>query len=245
MRHALASAPFTFIKGKIMTVKSKISMLVTLMFVSTGAHALSFDFAKLHAPNLGTDTLPINTYFSCTGNDICSADHDKSNVGGSLVYSTGGVSVTATGFYKGNLATVVQDSENAYNAANKIGAGLGVYHLFKDTSDDNITTGESLTIVFDEVVNLTGISLRSEGHNVTGWKSGSTFLFNGTDTGLAGDIALDLVGTTFTFAYGGSKADQFYLSGLTFETLIPEPSSYALMLAGLSMLAFASRRSAK
>lgn len=228
-----------------MTNTTRISILTALMLTSTGVNALTFDFAKLHAPNLVTDTLPISTYFNCTGHDICSADHNNSLAGGSLVYSTGGVSATATGYYNGNLATAVQDSENAYSTANKIGAGLGVYHVFKDNSDDNITTGESLTIVFDEVVNLTGISLRSEGHNVTGWIPSATFLFNNTDTALAGDIALNEVGTTFTFAFGGTKADQFYLSGLTFETMIPEPSSYALMLAGLSLLGFASRRSAK
>lgn len=228
-----------------MNSATKISILTALMLASTGANALTFDFANLHQPNLATDTLPISTYFQCSGHDICSADHNSLAVGGSLVYSTGGVSATATGYFNGTLATVVQDSENAYSAANKIGAGLGVYHVFKDNSDDNITTGESLTIVFDQDVNLTGISLRSEGHNVTGWIPGATFLFNGTDTALAGDIALDLVGSKFTFTFGGSNADQFYLSGLTFETMIPEPSSYALMLAGLSLLGFANRRSAK
>lgn len=219
----------TFIKAAVATC---------FLVAASQAQALTFDFGKLHAPNVAGDFLPSSTYFSCTGSDICSSDYNHGIFGGSLAYTVGGVTATATGFYKGNQVTVVQDSENGYNPAKHISAGLGVYHKANDSSDDNITSFESLTITFSEAVHLTGISLRSDGHNITNWASNSTFLFNGTSTKLAGDIAFDEVGTTFTFAYGGTKPDQFYLSGMTIETLpVPEPSSVALMLAGLGLVA--------
>ena len=99
-------------------------------------------------------------------------------------------------------------------------------------------------MTFSQVVNLTSISLRSDGHNVTGWTAGDTFMLNGVNTLLpvgTGDIALNLTGTQFTFAFGGRQADQFYLSGMTAAAAVPEPETYALMLAGLAAIGFAAR----
>ena len=74
----------------------------------------------------------------------------------------------------------MRDHEPGWTASK--GAGLGVYHLSGDTSDDNITLGEKLTITFTQAVNLTSIGLRAEEHNFTGWSTGATFLLNGTST---------------------------------------------------------------
>lgn len=48
-------------------------------------------------------------------------------------------------------------------------------------------------------------------------------------------------GQVFTFAYGGTNADQFYLASLT-AAAVPEPESLALMLAGLVALGVVVRR---
>jgi len=208
------------------------------------AGAAMFDFANLKYINsVNTGFLPTDG-ISCTGGDLCSSNVDGGTLNGDLTFVSGGITVRATGTYNGQDAAVVQDKENNYNAANKIGAGLGVYHQSNVTSDDNITFGESLLITFDQVVNLTSISLRSEGHNVTGWASGSTFLFNGVSTLLplnVGDLALNLVGTQFRFSFGGAKADQFYLSGLT-ANRVPEPGTLALALTGLAGVGVFIRR---
>ncbi|HEX7688433.1 MAG TPA: hypothetical protein VF453_12040 [Burkholderiaceae bacterium] len=45
---------------------------------------------------------------------------------------------------------------------------------------------------------------------------------------------LDLVGTTFTFAYGGCKADQFYVSDLAVRT-VPQAAVAAPMLSSLEL----------
>ena len=206
--------------------------------------AASFDFANLKYNGIVNSGFLPSDGIPCTGGDLCSSNVNGGVLNGDLTFSSGGVTVYATGSYNGNMAAVVQDHENGYNAANKIGAGLGVYHLSNNSSDDNITVGEMLTLTFSQMVNLTSISLRSDGHNVSGWNAGSTFLFNGASMALpigVGDIALNFTGTQFTFAYGGRNPDQLYLSGLT-ATQVPEPGTLALMLAGLGATGFVARR---
>ncbi|MCB2020604.1 MAG: PEP-CTERM sorting domain-containing protein [Burkholderiaceae bacterium] len=101
-----------------------------------------------------------------------------------------------------------------------------------------------LTITFDQVVHLSSIGLRAEGHNYTNWAAGDTFLFNGVSTLLpdnVGAIATSMTGQQFTFAFGGAQANEFYLSSMTVSA-VPEPETYALMLAGMAVIGFVMRR---
>lgn len=209
--------------------------------VALPASAAQFDFYKLKSPTQAGDFLPSNGV-ACTGGDLCSSNVDGNVFGGNLSFSDGGITAVATGTYKNAVASVVQDHEPNWTATT--GAGLGVYHESGNTSDDNITFGEKLTITFDQVVKLTSISLRSEGHNFTNWSAGDTFLFNGVSTLLplnVGSIALNQTGQVFTFEYGGAKANQFYLSAMT-ATPVPEPETYALLSVGLCALGVFVRR---
>jgi hypothetical protein len=220
-----------------------ISLSATLAFP---AYAAKFDFGDLewrHNANAGF--LPTAGAHSCTGGDLCSSDVDHGKLGGSLVYTDGFLTATATGWYDGKQVAAMQDHDNNHPTNE---AGLGVYHESRNNSDDNVTKGESLILTFSKPVELSEIGLRADGHNTTGWTSGATFLFS-VDGGAfepmllpkgTGEIdSLDIVGSTFTFAYGGNKADQFYLSDLT-VTAVPEPMVTALMLTGLGL--FAARR---
>ena len=228
-----------------MNPKPKLIAAATLLAALLPASAATFDFANLqYNSSVNTGFLPTDG-IACTGGDLCSSNVDGGIRNGDLTFTSGGITVAATAMFGNNVAAVVQDHENSFNALNKIGAGLGVYHLTGDDSDDNVTVGGTLVMTFSQVVHLTGISLRSEGHNVTGWMQGSTFLLNGANRSLpigSGEIALDLTGTQFTFAYGGEWADQFYLSGMTAVAAVPEPETYALMLAGLAAVGFVARR---
>lgn len=191
------------------------------------ANAATFDFTSL-TPASGITGCGFNS-----GNDLC---------GTSMTFAQGSISATATASYNqlssnGSVPVkVVQD----YNGTPKY-VGLGVYHKISETSDDNITSGELLTLTFNQVVTLTGLNLRAEGHGVYGLEN-RTFLLNGNSQALTGSITgLSYTGTTFTFGYGGTNADQYYLSGMT-VTAVPEPETFAMLLAGLGVIGGIARR---
>lgn len=236
-----------------MTLAKTLSTLA-IAAAALPASAAQFDFYKLNqANNALLDFLPTNG-IKCTTHDRCSSDVDNGAFGGDLKFTSDGITATATGSYLGETtrASAVQDSTKNWSATN--GAGLGVYHQVKVTSDDNITFGEMLTITFDQAIKLTRIDLRSEGHNFTNWTPGATFLLNGVQTALpqgTGYIDLNMTGTVFTFAFDGpvpaltnvvkSTGDQFYLAAMTVQA-VPEPGTYAMLLAGLGALGFVARR---
>ena len=213
---------------------------------SLPASAVSFEFGNLTWDGTNNHGFLPTDGVKCTAGDLCSSNVDGGVRNGDLTFANGGITVHATGTFNGNTAAVVQDHDDGYNAANHIGAGLGVYHLSGDSSDDNITTGEKLTLTFDHVVKVTSIGLRADGHNDDDWITGATFKFNGTETMLPTHIGsiggLNMIGTQFTFEFGGRHADQFYLSSIVAVTVVPEPETYALMLAGLGAVAFVARR---
>ena len=201
--------------------------------------AANFDFYKLG--NGAGDFLPTNGV-GCTSGDRCSSNVDGGTLNGNLSYTVGGITAVATGSFNNGVAAVVQDHQAAWTLANS--AGLGVYHLSGASGDDNITLGEKLTITFNQVVNLSSIGLRAEGHNFTGWAANATFLFNGVSTLLpqgVGAVALNQTGSVFTFEFGGTAPDQFYLASMT-AAAVPESGTYALMAAGLGVMGLLARR---
>jgi hypothetical protein len=241
------------------TIKLLAAVVGCLSFAAANAvPTTNFNFYRLG--NGATDFLPSSGAVSsgCTPGDKCShVVTSGTSFGGSLVYTAGGITATATGTYNGNAATVVQDSESGWTADSSghaiKGAGLGVYHKINDASDDNITANEKLIVTFDRVVAIKGIGVQADGHV----NFGKDKKFNySIDTGPTvsytwGGGATDdfnLTGTTFSFwtdtPYTTCK--QFYLSELDVVAAVPEPETYALMLAGLGVVGFmAKRRKAK
>jgi PEP-CTERM motif len=190
--------------------------------VSAGlASAETFNFTTL-APTNGT---------ACFGSDRC---------GQPLTFTMGTLTATVTASYFGNTTGAVQVVQDSGGSPM---VGLGVYHT-TNTSDDNLTYGELLTIDFGQDVTLTGLNFRADGHGVFS-ATGKKFLLNGDSTSLAGTVGdLSRTGRTFTFGYGGASDDishQYYLSGMT-VTAVPEPETLAMMLAGLGLVGSIARR---
>lgn len=245
-------------------MKINLLTLFVALCVSVPAAASStvFNFADLkYGSGKNTGFLPTNGQY-CTGGDLCSSNVDRGHFGGNLTYASNGITVSATGSYNGHQATVVQDHDNGYNGllygSRAVGAGLGVYHLSGNSGDDNITAGEVLKLSFDQVVTLSEFGLRADGHNTTGWSDSNTFQYSLDglvwlsgllpDNSVVGDYYAGrfvpgslLTGKDFYFRYGGSNANQFYLSSATVSA-VPLPPAFALMLPALGMLGFMARK---
>lgn len=239
-------------------MKSKLicSLLITgaALIALPALAAETFDFYK--QGRVSGDLEPNAVNYSCTGGDRCSSDIDNSSIlGGTLSFTKGLITVSATGRYYASgysgsytAATVVQDHDAGWNAS--VGAGLGVYHLRGDNSDDNITANEMLVLDFGQTVTLSNLGLRSDGHNFTGWISGAQFEYstNGSTWQAQalpqniGSIAPNLTSQTFYFRFGpATHADQYYIGSVT-VTAVPEPETCAMMLAGLGLLGFVAHR---
>lgn len=185
----------------------------------------------------------------------CGFNSLKDICGTAMTFAQGTLSVTATGSYKGlsmngqTPVRVVQDhwytdTKGTRRTSDDVEryVGLGVYHKINYTSDDNVTNHEMLTLTFNQEVTLTGLNFRQEGHDAFSNSTNKTFSFNGDSKKLGGSISgLSVTGTTFTFGYGGDCPDQFYLSGMT-VTAVPEPETYAMLLAGLGLMGAVARR---
>jgi hypothetical protein len=233
-----------------------LALCVSLSALLPSAHAETFDFANLTYSNASYAGFLPNGGFNCSSGDKCSSNI-SSSLGGSLSFTSGSISAVASASYNGSafgtMASVVQDHDNGYNGllsgTNAIGAGLGVYHLNNNNADDNITNLETLKLHFNQSVALSAIGLRSDGHNTTKWSTGDTFQYSFDNTTWnsavlpknVGQLAMSQNTQDLYLRFGGSNANQFYLSSVTVAA-VPEPETYALMLAGLGVLGWTTRR---
>lgn len=127
-------------------------------------------------------------------------------------------------------------------------AGLGVCKILDNndqcspSNDDNVTSGEWLDLHFGVSSNIAGFVFRDADHNIL--DDDRTLLFAYNHNGWASTTFADLASwsmdgiTSIQMAYGGVKAEQFYLSG----TVVPLPAGGLLLLTGLGGLAVARRR---
>ena len=228
---------------------TKYTALALCSAIAITAHALpiDFNFYKL-GKGASYDFLPTDPV-AATGGDLASSNVVGHIFNDDLHYTIGSLTATVTGTYYGNVAAVVQDYESNWTLTRS--AGLGVYHYKTgslDTSDDNVTAGEKLTVSFNRSVNLSSVGLRADGHNITGWDTGDKFLLNGVQTLLPDNIGsitgLNLTGTQFTFEYFSSSptkfTSQFYLASLS-VTAIPDNGA-TLALMGTAFLGLAALR---
>jgi len=227
-----------------------------LTYTSDGS--AGYVIGEFGGPILPTGTLG-SDFYGCTGGDLCSADMDASAAhGGVLTFQSGALTVQASGRNWNNstteydAATVVQDHKDGSGPA-----GLGVYSMTPPpvNSDDNVTGGggnfEVLSLFFESDVVFSSLSFYDANHK-TIWNSTGAETFEWSDDpdleddswqqlALAGTVAFDLTTERLHLRFGGEAPNEFYLAGMT-VTAIPEPETYAMLLAGLGLLGFAARR---
>jgi len=168
------------------------------------------------------------------------------------------LTLTGTGFTVDITGTNSLGAAYAYLDADHGGLGVcGVLASSKQcnpSDDDNVTAGEILKMTFDKSVTINSIWFNNN-HDGDGTLSGNKISIGGTDYSLVSAIGVPSFnddwtpGVSFNVSAGGSllfklastNADQFYVSGMT-VTAVPEPETYAMLLAGLGLLGFAARR---
>ena len=137
------------------------------------------------------------------------------------------------------------------------GAGLGVCKILSGTqcnpsSDDNLTSGERVTLSFLASQMISGLKFNQEGHFAFAGASANRTLRYAVNGGsFVTSRFATMMSATFlnvnsiTFAYGGRKAQQYYVGGMTAVASVPVPAAAPLLLGALGMMGFGAARRRK
>ncbi|RLJ59491.1 hypothetical protein BCF46_1640 [Litoreibacter meonggei] len=173
---------------------------------------------------------------------------DRGGVEGQT-FTFGGLDVTLTSSHNAYLDDLSNGKPAGLGVCGTIGVVGGISNQCDPSNDDNITTGESVTLTFGQnVTSMTNFIFYDGNHNSLSTSS-STFDigYNGsvlsertfaTYNGVSGSL------TSITFAYGGTSADQFYLGGATVEYVaaVPLPAAMPMLAAGFGLLGVGAAR---
>ncbi len=171
-----------------------------------------------------------------------------------------GLSVTATGFDSNNSSQIYNaylDSSWFHSGPGAPGGngGLGVCKTLtasaqcSPSSDDNVTSSESLRLVFNQEVTINQLVLRNGNHGEA--FNGLFSVAIGTDPATVFDLAhmfdTPLTGTDFIFTNINAESQtplylyEFYISSMD-VTAVPVPAAAWLFASGLLGLSAVARR---
>lgn len=214
-----------------MNIMKKLIATTGLLFLTSMAQATVINFAAMANSNPGESgwsTLNLNlggVNLAITGH--ATTDNDP-NQFAYLDSRTGGLGVC-------------KDLNSAANTPHP----NSTRNVCSNASDDNVTTGEYLSFVFDKAVTINNLWFNN--NHDGGFNSSSTVNINGLNhhvsTGYAGGangIGSFNVAANTEFKVGYSNT-QFYVDGMEVSAQVPEPSTIALFGMGIIALGFARR----
>lgn len=215
--------------------------------------SLTWEQVRFYGPSNGSDATYTGgqpTYLGNVSTDHCSG---VDRCGEPMTFSTllgGMLTVDATddgnGQSNSTNGIVMQDLTPDYG-------GLGVLSRSGQgllTGGDEINLGDTLTLTFANTVKIVGFHFWDKDHSGADLNAGDKFGLS-INGGATQSINLThfpwygagsaLIGNSFTFKYDN---EDYYLGAVKIAavTPVPEPQTYALMLAGLGAIGFVARR---
>ncbi|WP_425408949.1 VPLPA-CTERM sorting domain-containing protein [Hyphococcus sp.] len=186
---------------------------------------------------------------------VAEAAGNERGVADGTVINFGGLDVTFSSLSAGVFYAYFDDLSSGKPA------GLGVCEVLvagpgsecANTGDDNIRSGEAVTLTFSETVTVSDFSFTDALHNDLNSNDTNTLLIAFNDPNVfqqftfAEAVALVMSGVDlirFAFDDAGSGL-QFYVNGFEATSAVPLPAAAPLLLAGIAGLGFASRRRKK
>lgn len=200
-----------------------------LALLAGAASAASFDFA-----DMADDYSAANSGREGTYDQLVAFDASR--------FTDGGVSITGIttpngqhAFFDSGRAGLGVCSSGFNGALSQCSSRGG-----NNTSDDNVTAGESFLLSFDREVRFTDLFFRNANHGAVN----GTVEIDGISRAISGGVLnpLDYAAlgsaSSFSFAYNGS---QFYLSAASVAA-VPVPAAGLLLGTGLAGMAALRRR---